>query len=200
MQIDLEKNGQSCCGNGQVAGEHVEVAIAGNGAGGCCSQSAAPTGAAAGCCDSNGNGSRADSRALVKSVLAIPPHQRQRDRPRGSNALPSASDVVRETSGPSAASRCAGGAKDVVLFSVDLCGFRVPVLLLVGVFVGLWFLSPTAAIVFGVLALVAAALSRIRGANGTGNPSAGGYQRVATGGPRVKTVRDLPPMPRKGGG
>jgi len=85
-----------------------------------------------------------------------------------------------------------------------MCGFRVPALLLIAisVLIGV-FAGPSYGFVVAFVFLVIAALSRARNSSttSTGRPgvSRNGYKRVKTGS-NIRGVKDLPPLPRKGGG
>jgi len=167
---------------------------------GCCSQptTTPANGSAVGdtkstCCGGGSMSRGSDFRSVEKKILAVPPHQRQRERSAATNS-------AAEPPAPLASScpqNFFTNVKSTVLYSVEICGYEVPLVLLAAAFVGLWFLNPTVAIVFGVLMSVLVVLSRIRGSR-----SSGGYRRVASSsnGSRVHTVKDLAPMPRKGGG
>jgi len=93
--------------------------------------------------------------------------------------------------------------KNTILKSVDICGFQVPLILLFAVVFGFGYLSPVWGLLLGGSALGGYLLtngsgsssmsSRSGGSRPSGGRARGGRQ---TG---IRTVKDLPKLPRKGG-
>jgi hypothetical protein len=206
----LNEDGQ-CCNNNEAADQMDANANDSDSVALLSPEGTSNPAAAPGKCCNNKNKSCGQTDA--KSIAAARLEAKQQQR---SSAATSSSFVGVPSAPPcnccqeGSAADCCHGVKSVVLYRADMCGFRVPAALLIAICVVIGvFGGPSYGFVAAFIFLVIAACSRARATSGSttsnstaGRAGGGAWKRNQNGRPgsNIRGVKDLPPLPRKGGG